>query len=220
MDDFNQHKISRHRRKPKSWILIISIAVLAHLIFFLLFKTEYLKVFEWKGIGQSSRGSSPSRSYITTGDGFTVINTGEQISPEARKQEQDEQAEEADQPLELEYGDPPPGLPSLEGLIQGESGAGARSSGSEAVIKPKPLFIPWPSYPEQLEKKYQGQVELELLVNEEGNVEEVRILERLPSKLLNRKAVDSARDIRFIPGKKNGKNSPMWVRISIGFRQK
>jgi len=221
MDDFNQHKISRHRRETKSWILIISIAVLAHLIFFLLFKTEYLKVFEWKGIGQSSRGSSPATSYITTGDGFTVINTGEQIRPEARKQQQKaEQAEEADQPLKLEYGEPPPGLPTLEGLIQGERGAGTGRAGSEAVIKPKPLFIPWPSYPEQLEKKYQGQVELELLVNEEGNVEEVRVLEGLPSKLLNRKAVDSARNIRFIPGKKNGKNSPMWVRISIGFRQK
>ncbi|MFO7914145.1 MAG: TonB family protein [Candidatus Krumholzibacteriales bacterium] len=221
MNNSNQHKISRHRREPKGWIFIISIAVLAHLTFFLLFKTEYLKVFEWKGIGQGSGDSSPSTSYIRTGEGFKVINTGENLRKEARKREQEtEQAEEPDQPAELEYGEPPPGVPSLEGLIQGDSGAGSVSSGTEAVTRPKPLFIPWPSYPEEIEKKYQGQVKLELLVNVEGDVDQVRILEGLPSELLNRKAVESARNIRFIPGKKNGKNSPMWVRISIGFRQK
>ncbi|MBD3179578.1 MAG: TonB family protein [Candidatus Latescibacteria bacterium] len=218
MDEFNQHKISPHRRPTRSWIIIISVVLLAHLIFFLMFKTEYLRVFERKLTGS---GSYPSTSFIETGDRFELVDTGEgERADKAEEREEPELADQSGDPISLEYGEPPTGLPSLESLLDNPSSSSNGSSGEGAVIRPKPLFISWPSYPEELDRKYQGQVKLELLVNEKGGVDEVRLLKGLPSNLLNRKAIASAREIRFVPGKKNGRNSPMWVQISIGFKQK
>lgn len=218
MVNFNQHKISKHHRETKSWVLIISVVIFAHLIFFLLFKTEYLRVFERKDIGQ---GSAPPASYFLPGEGFQVVNTGGRSIPEARKpREVPQKTERAEQPIPLEYGGPPPGLPSLNGMVAAGQGNSRKDSVAGSVIKPKPLYISWPSYPENLDRKYQGQVKLSLLVNENGRVEDVRLLEGLPSDLLNTKALKAARDIIFVPGKKNGKNSPMWVQISIGFKQR
>jgi len=218
MVNFNQHKISKHHREMKSWILIISVVLFAHLIFFLLFKTEYLRVFERKDIG---KGSAPHASYLRPGEGFQVVNTAGRSIPEARKPEEvPQETESAEQPIPFEYGEPPPGLPALDGMVAAGEGDGSEDSLTGAVIKPKPLYISWPSYPENLDRKYHGQVKLSLLVNEKGRVEDVRLLKGLPSELLNTKALEAARDIRFVPGKKNGKNSPMWVQISIGFKQR
>jgi TonB family protein len=110
------------------------------------------------------------------------------------------------------------GEPQSEMLpMQGGGGGGTRGS-RKATVEPKPLYIPWPKYPAGLKKLPEGRVELMLLINEKGEVDDVKVTRTLPLEELNRIAVEAARRIRFTPGTERGVRKPMWVRLAIGFQ--
>jgi TonB family protein len=110
------------------------------------------------------------------------------------------------------------GEPQSEMLpLRGGGGRGTRGS-RNATVEPKPLYIPWPKYPAGIKQLPQGRVELMLLINEKGEVDDVKVTRTLPLEELNRIAVEAARRIRFTPGTEQGVRKPMWVRLAIGFQ--
>ncbi|HVO76707.1 MAG TPA: TonB family protein [Candidatus Bathyarchaeia archaeon] len=98
------------------------------------------------------------------------------------------------------------------------SGRGPGSGSASAMVEPKPLFIPWPKYPAHVKQIPYGTVELLLLINAQGDVEDVKVTRGLSLEELNTIAVQTARKIRFSPGLANGVRAPMWVRLTIGFQ--
>lgn len=97
-------------------------------------------------------------------------------------------------------------------------GGGVGHGSRNATVEPKPLYIPWPKYPARMKGTPRGSVELLLLVNTRGEVEDLKITQRLPAEELNDIAVQAARKIRFTPGLINGVRSSMWVHLVIGFQ--
>jgi TonB family protein len=103
----------------------------------------------------------------------------------------------------------------------GPGGGGGRGGGygsGVTNVQPKPLYIPWPKYPARVKEIPYGSVELDLLVNEHGDVRDVKVSRGLPYAQLDSIAVQAARQIRFTPGLTNGVRAPMWVRLTIGFQ--
>ena len=103
----------------------------------------------------------------------------------------------------------------------GPGGGGGRGGGygaGSANVEPKPLYIPWPKYPARMKAIPYGSVELELLINEHGDVRDARITRGLPLAELDTIAVQAARQIRFTPGLSDGVRTAMWVRLTIGFQ--
>jgi TonB family protein len=122
-------------------------------------------------------------------------------------------------------------LPIHGGGGGGEGGTGGGGGGSgggwgggvgrgsrNAVVEPKPLYIPWPKYPAGTKAVPHGSVELLLLIDTRGEVEDLKIARSLPVEELNAVAVQAARKIRFTPGSINGTRASMWVRLTIGFQ--
>lgn len=103
----------------------------------------------------------------------------------------------------------------------GPGGGGGRGGGygsGSANVEPKPLYIPWPKYPARVKAIPYGSVELELLIDVRGHVQDAKITRGLPLAELDTIAVQAAREIRFTPGFSNGVRTPMWVRLTIGFQ--
>jgi len=221
MREDRQHKIFKPRRELKSWLVIILSAVLIHLAFMVLFKTDYLKVFERKDIGRSSlKTDAGSSSSSQRKFSFIEIQSGktrESKSKPVIELEEDPMEEVYDFIYEVPpVPEPESGGYTTSGKSTDSSGNGVRSG----ITKPKPLFIPWPEYPEGVDSQFNGKVILRLYVNTQGEVEEIEIVSGLGSEALNRRAIEAAGKIRFTPGERDGKPSPMWVRISIGFQSR
>ncbi len=206
----------RIRSKIRDWLVIISIAILAHIAFIMFFKPQYFRIFERQVIGEEGESTFPALdrpfSLIPFYDQPVKTQVTEQVTPEeVEKTETDRMAlDDLGEPVsEL--------LPLDRGGLQGSPGlAGPRRT----TVEPKPLFIPWPRYPEGFKGKTGGKVELLLYVNERGEVENVKITRRLPHAELNRIAFGAARKIRFTPGMEKGVPTAMWVRLTIGFQSR
>jgi protein TonB len=92
---------------------------------------------------------------------------------------------------------------------------------STAIQLARPLYKqnPSPKYPRRARKLgYQGVVILEVLVNDNGKVNDIKILESSGHKILDKAAVSSVKRWMFEPGTRNGEKVKMWVRIPIRFK--
>jgi TonB family protein len=202
-----------HRSTRRQWAIIIASAVVIHAAFLLLFQPRYLEIFRTETlVGEEGADRAPLLD-----NPFRVLSLSVEPRParaSAAPREISEGAEAA--PEEIPPGEP--GEPQSEILpIQGGGSRGTRGS-RNATVEPKPLYIPWPKYPEGVRQLPQGRVELMLLINEKGEVDEVKVTRALPLEELNRIAVESARRIRFTPGTEGGVRKPMWIRLAIGFQ--
>ena len=101
----------------------------------------------------------------------------------------------------------------------------AQSSGSGAalgeinIFQPRPIFEVIPEYPEDLQKKgIEGIVKLHLHIDQTGQVIDVVILENTTgSSVCARAAKDAALKGRYIPAKKDGKPTDLWIARSYTF---
>ncbi|HSG26855.1 MAG TPA: hypothetical protein VLA34_00145, partial [Candidatus Krumholzibacterium sp.] len=166
-------------------MIIVSIALLAHLLVFIFLKPSYLEVFRSEVPGDE--GSST----------FRFIN--EALSTEPYP-EYVEEIKEMSDPVEIV--DDEEVLKSLISEI-GEPALdvepvnrGSRSGGSDGLagprrntVEPKPLFMPWPKYPDGIDKDIRGKVELMLYVDEKGTVREIKLSRGLSNELLNETAI-------------------------------
>lgn len=84
---------------------------------------------------------------------------------------------------------------------------------------PVPLQRKAPQIPHQLRKKgISGRVLLQLLINETGHVDELRVLESTPVGVFDSYALDAARSWRFRPGMHNGSAASVWMKAPIEFQ--
>lgn len=99
----------------------------------------------------------------------------------------------------------------------GNMGGGAYHIGG-GVSPPSILFKVEPEYSEEARKaKFQGEVVLQIVVDEKGNPRDIKIIRPLGLGL-DQKAVEAVEKWRFSPGKKDGKPVPVIAQISVNFR--
>lgn len=200
------------RSTRRHWAIIIVSAILVHAAFLFFFQPRYLEVFRTElPPGEEGDDRLPLMDHP-----FRVLSLS--VEPRATTtiaaREVSEKQESAEDAALIEaLGEPQSQMLPLPG------GAGFGTKGSRnATVEPKPLYIPWPKYPAGIKQLPPGRVELMLLINEKGEVDDVRVTRTLPLEELNRIAVESARRIRFTPGTERGIRKPMWVRLAIGFQ--
>ena len=75
------------------------------------------------------------------------------------------------------------------------------------------------SYPKRARRKgYEGTVVLEVLVNRNGKVDDLRILASSGYEILDRSAVKSVKTWSFRPAKKGNGTVDMWVQVPVRFK--
>jgi periplasmic protein TonB len=86
------------------------------------------------------------------------------------------------------------------------------------VSAPVPVYRPEPEYSEEARKaKWQGAVLLELVVDENGVPQNIKVLRSLGLGL-DQKAIEAVQKWRFKPGQKDGKPVPVSANIEVNFR--
>lgn len=99
----------------------------------------------------------------------------------------------------------------------------AQNPPAPVIRKAKPLYRrnPPPRYPRLARKrKYQGVVILEVFVNRQGSVGEVKVFKSSGYSILDKTALKSVKKWEFEPGKHGGDNVEMWVRVPVRFQLK
>ncbi len=207
-----EYRSFRIRSDWRTWLVIIVIAIFFHLALVVLLKPHYFTVFKTDMIGDE--GSS---SLYLQNRPFSLIPLEEPSeTPAERVSVQKSEETQAEEVTLDELGEP---LSELLPLRRSSGGGSAGRAGrKKTTVEPKPLYIPWPKYPEGVGGSVEGTVELLLFVNERGEVENVKITRRLPHEALNRTAAYAARKIRFTPGFEKGVPTAMWVRLTICFQ--
>jgi TonB family protein len=204
----------RTRSSRRQWAIFIAAAILFHAFLLLFFQPRYLDVFKT----EVPLGEEGDDRYPFLDNPFHVLSLSLEPSPANLVVEKATatESELADDVADVEA----VGEPQSEMLpLQGGGGGGRGRTGSRSsTVEPKPLYIPWPKYPQGIKHVPQGSVELLLFINDKGEVEDVKVARALPLSELNRIAVEAARKIRFTPGTENGIRKPMWIRLAIGFQ--
>lgn len=199
-------------RDKKYWIIIIAIALFIHIAFFLFFKPDYFRVFESDLPGEEGHSFLPALDRP-----FSLVILPDELKKQVATETVAALDEtETERVVVIEVGEPPSELVPLDGGSRG--GSDGRPGARRAMVEPKPLFIPWPRYPDGVDGPVEGKVELLLLVDEKGEVREVKLSRGLPQMILNRVALEAAHKIRFTPGREKGLPVAMWVRLTIGFQ--
>lgn len=95
----------------------------------------------------------------------------------------------------------------------------ASSDNRDAFVQPKYVENPKPFYPQEARKKgFQGEVVLRIEVLSNGLVGQVEIKKSSGYDLLDRSALTTVKQWRFIPAKKGEEVIPLWVNIPIKFQ--
>lgn len=68
------------------------------------------------------------------------------------------------------------------------------------------------------DRGYQGTVVLEVLVDRQGKVKDIRILSSTGHTILDSSAMNSVRNWSFEPGRKGQERVEMWVRVPVRFK--
>ncbi|CAB5154161.1 Ferric siderophore transport system, periplasmic binding protein TonB [Olavius algarvensis associated proteobacterium Delta 3] len=89
------------------------------------------------------------------------------------------------------------------------------------VVEARPLYrqSPPPRYPRLARKRgYEGTVILEVLVDRDGDVEDLKVHQSSGYKVLDKAALASVKRWIFTPGRRGDDVVDMWVRVPIAFR--
>jgi len=100
---------------------------------------------------------------------------------------------------------------------------GETGSGRQIIREARPLYRsnPPPKYPAVARRRgFQGNVVLEVLVGQIGNVIDLRVLSSSGYPILDRAAKSSVKNWTFEPGMRGQKKVKMWVRVPIRFELK
>ncbi len=92
-------------------------------------------------------------------------------------------------------------------------------AGDREVEEPAALGDTAPiEYPlEMWDQGIEGETVLQVRVNELGEVDSVAVVETSGHEALDSAATDGARAMRFQPGRRGGRDVPVWVRIPVQF---
>ncbi len=99
--------------------------------------------------------------------------------------------------------------------------AGAPVAAGGAMVPPKLVSTPKPEYPPLARRLgVEGVVVLSVLVNEQGGVEDVQVVQPISENVgINEAAVQVARSARFKPATRDGVRVKMWTRLRIPFKK-
>jgi protein TonB len=88
-------------------------------------------------------------------------------------------------------------------------------------VPPKLVSTPKPEYPPLARRLgVEGVVVLSVLVNEQGGVEDVQVVQPISENVgINEAAVQVARSARFKPATRDGARVKMWTRLRIPFKK-
>jgi protein TonB len=90
--------------------------------------------------------------------------------------------------------------------------------GRGSVTEPVPVFKPEPPYTEEARKaKYQGVVDLAIVIDPQGNVADVRVVRSLGLGL-DESAAETVKRWKFKPSLRNGVPVPVRVMVQVSFR--
>jgi protein TonB len=118
----------------------------------------------------------------------------------------------------VSHGNPHPNpTPSVElqNLVKIQPSTG----GEILVTQPKYAENPKPLYPQEARKKgYEGEVILRVEVLSNGRVGQVEVRKSSGYELLDRSALTTVKQWRFVPAKKGEVPVPLWVNIPVKFQ--
>jgi len=100
---------------------------------------------------------------------------------------------------------------------------GKTVTGKQVIREARPLYQsnPPPKYPAVARRRgFQGNVVLEVLVGQIGNVIDLRVLSSSGHPILDRAAKSSVKNWTFEPGMRGQEKVKMWVRVPIRFELK
>jgi protein TonB len=85
-------------------------------------------------------------------------------------------------------------------------------------IVPKPMQRGIPEYPKRAKRKrQQGRVPLELLIDEKGQVTQVKLVDGVDASDLTQAALDAARSWRYTPALKGNQRVRVWKPVTVNF---
>ncbi len=88
------------------------------------------------------------------------------------------------------------------------------------LVEATPMYRknPAPLYPRVARRRgYEGKVVLDVLVNEEGRVEDLRVFQSSGHTVLDRSAIKAVHGWLFEPGRRGDEKVAMWVKVPIRF---
>ena len=101
------------------------------------------------------------------------------------------------------------------------AGRGVQHPGTLQIAYPRYRLNSPPTYPGLARKRGQeGKVVLQVLVNKEGRVDDLKIDVSSGFRLLDRAAEKAVRKWHFEPARKGEEKMPMWVRVPVSFKLK
>ena len=121
-------------------------------------------------------------------------------------------------PVLVEQPAVPDPTPAPEVLPEPEDWTGRLVALADVDVPPRPTQRDLPRYTTRARrKKQQGSVELNLLVNEHGNVAQIRLLKTIPNSDLNEAALEIARFWQFVPARKESYPVRVWKPVTLDF---
>ncbi len=93
------------------------------------------------------------------------------------------------------------------------------SDGEILFVRPKYAENPKPIYPQEARRKgYEGEVVLKVEVLPNGRVGQIEVKSSSGYELLDRSALITVRQWKFVPAQKGEKTIPLWVNIPVKFQ--
>jgi len=97
----------------------------------------------------------------------------------------------------------------------------AEIPGAQTILEARPIYRinPPPSYPIIARKRgYQGNAVLEVLIDKQGKVIDLRVFSSSGYSILDKTAIASVKNWLFQPGMRGSDKIEMWVRVPIRFK--
>lgn len=117
----------------------------------------------------------------------------------------------------ITFGKKPESFEVLEGPSPDDE-VGKIVSGKEVDRKPRLIEKPEPSYTDKARNaQIEGTVVLKVVFSASGRVTNIRVAAGLPFGLTER-SIAAAKQIKFVPAMKDGKNVSMWIQLEYNFR--
>lgn len=111
--------------------------------------------------------------------------------------------------------------PPSEARQEAEPGLDQKFGPDQAKVQASvPLYAlnPPPAYPALARRRnYQGTVKLDVLVDRQGRVAQIRVAQSSGYSILDRSALESVRRWRFEPARRSGRPIEMWVQVPVRF---
>ena len=115
-------------------------------------------------------------------------------------------------------GDGPGDGPGWGPGSKGGAGDGIFTPGVGGVSQPVPIFTPEAEFSDEARRqKYQGVCLISLIIDEQGNPQNLRVIQRLGMGL-DEKALEAVHKYRFKPARKEGRPVPVRISVVVNFR--